>query len=82
MKYWLSAQEKVWLCELVVLTWPAVDQTKPKGYVGGSVVDYLTRDVGVQATLESLCCILKQDTLILAKYWFNSGRPENLLTGM
>ena len=33
-----------------------------------------------------LCCVLEQDTFILASYWFNPGRPitditEKLLTG-
>ena len=44
----------------------------------GSVVECLTRDrgaAGVRASPASLCCVLEQDTLILAKYWFNPGRP-------
>ena len=29
----------------------------------------------VQASPGSLRCVLEQDTLILAQYWFNPGKP-------
>ena len=29
---------------------------------------------------ESLCCVLEQDTLFVALYWFNPGRQDIVLT--
>ena len=44
----------------------------------GSVVECLSRSRGlrVRASPASLCCVLEQDALILAQYWFNLGRPS------
>ena len=43
----------------------------------GSVVECLIETEGPQvlALLESPGCVLEQDILFLAKYWFNPGRP-------
>ena len=42
-----------------------------------SVVDALLKSEGllVQASSEALRCIIEQDILSFAKYWFNLGRP-------
>ena len=46
----------------------------------GSVVECLARDPGprARASPASLCCVIEQDTFILA-YWFNPGRPTQTL---
>ena len=42
----------------------------------GSVVECLTRDQrAAGSSLDTLCCVLGQGTLILAQLWFNPGRP-------
>ena len=43
----------------------------------GSVDRALEWGLLVQASplVESLCCVLEQDTLSAAEYWFNPGRP-------
>ena len=43
------------------------------GERSGSVLE--TEGPRVRASPASLRCGLEQDTLILAKYWFNPGRP-------
>ena len=40
----------------------------------GSVVECLNQDRGAAGSA-SLCFVLEQDTVILAKHWFNPGRP-------
>ena len=47
------------------------------GEHSGSVVESLTHDrrVAGLASPVSLHCVFEQETLILAYYWFNPGRP-------
>ena len=48
----------------------------------GSLVECLTRDRGAAglSSPASLPCVLAQDTLILALYWFNPGRYRPYIT--
>ena len=41
-------------------------------WLSGRVLDSRPK---VRASVVSLRCVLEQDTLILAQYWFNPGRP-------
>ena len=52
-----------------------ISQTKHRER-SGSVCAWLeTKGLRVWASPASLSCVVEQDTLILAKYWFNPGRP-------
>ena len=71
---------------------PAKKTKTPKAYGGaqglsGRVLDSRPRGRGFEPHRRHFVVVIEQDTFILAKYWFNPGRPvrpcltERLLIG-
>ena len=48
---------------------------------GGSFILGIEESI-FQLSPEALCCVLKQDTISSASFWFNPGRQENIMTLM
>ena len=44
-------------------------------WLSGRVLNSRPRDPGFEPHLRHCVVVLEQDTFILAKYWFNPGRP-------
>ena len=42
-------------------------------WLSGGVLDLRPKGHGLEPLPASLCCVLEQDTLIPAQYWFNPG---------
>ena len=52
-----------------------IHEGKGAQWLSGIVLDSKTRSPGFEPHRRHCVVVLEQDTFILAKYWFNPGRP-------
>ena len=53
----------------------SIQLAKGAQWLSGRVLDLRPRGRGFEPHRRHCVVVLEQDTLILAKYWFNPGRP-------